>query len=149
MVDHSLREIVTKFKAAILAAKDGQCFVDDFSFNQFPRGCCGDTCYLLAEYLKTKGIQTIYVCGSDHGQSHAWLVIKDHRVKEPTPRSHNIYEFPDDIKHLIALYGGENVMDKDHKRDNTNYEEGDLIDGIIIDITADQFGEMPIYILII
>lgn len=42
-------------------------------FENYPRGCCGDTCNLFARFLAEKGIQAKYVWGVRGEQSHAWL----------------------------------------------------------------------------
>lgn len=83
MTDQRIYELVSMFKSAMLAAQNEGIFEGDDVFCRFPRGCCGDTCYLLATFLKSHGIETIYVW-SDYGrQSHAWLVVNDGRVKVP------------------------------------------------------------------
>jgi hypothetical protein len=52
-------------------------------FEQFPKGSCGDTALLLAQYLQSKGFHELkYVCGWRHigdggEQSHAWLLYKN------------------------------------------------------------------------
>ena len=100
-------------------------------------GCCGDTCDLLASFLKSYGIPTIYVCGEYKQQSHAWLVVNDNRVKPP--RSHFIET--DSLK-LLGQYGQESSK----PIRITYYEAEDLRNGLIIDITADQFGEPSVYV---
>lgn len=76
-------KLVEEFRNAIELAKNDKCFVDDISFNRFPRGCCGDTCDLLAEYLMGYGIRTYYVCGTFSSNSlesvcsHAWLEMEN------------------------------------------------------------------------
>ena len=138
--DKRICKLVTHFRMAIEDACKEGCFDKDFVFHSFPRACCGDTCYLLAEYLHSKGIDTIYVWGDYDGQSHAWLVVKDYRVKNPTKR---FYIVPEEIRQVLNFYGSD--ID-DEPKDVTRYEEDDLIDGLIIDITADQFGEEPVYV---
>lgn len=59
------------------AAQRAGLFNDVIRFHNFPRGSCGDTCYLLAEFLLQHDIQTEYVWGSAYSQSHAWLVVAD------------------------------------------------------------------------
>lgn len=55
---------------------------DDFSFNHFPRACCGDTCCLLGQYLLDHEIPTWYICGmKDYRESHAWLCTTDPAVE--------------------------------------------------------------------
>lgn len=47
-------------------------------FNDFPRGCCGDTSNLLAKYLSEYNISPVYVWGiNNNRQSHAWLEYQD------------------------------------------------------------------------
>lgn len=92
-------ELVTEFRKAIIKAKEDGCFSEDVLFNRFPRACCGDTCYLLAEYLRVNGVETIYVCGEDKDQSHAWLVVNNEMINKPTKQ---FYEYPNEIKSVLA-----------------------------------------------
>lgn len=132
--------LVCKFKNAILEALNNKCFHDDIVFHRFPYACCGDTCCLLAEYLHTNGIETLYVCGTNEDlQSHAWLVLKDYRVKEPTPK---YYEYSDEEITIMKLYGASVPK---RKIDISRYEWADIMNGVFIDITADQFGQKPIH----
>ena len=131
--------LIIKFRDAIDRVCAEGLLDNDIVFRSFPRGCCGDTCYLLAEYLRTKGIKTVYVCGDYQRQSHAWLVLKDNRVKEPIQRWITL---PDDIVDVFNSYSANAY---NGSIDVTHYEESDLIKGTIIDITGDQFGESPIY----
>ena len=73
ITDNAICKIATQFRVAIEAARDANFFTRDLVFWNFPRGCCGDTCDMLAEHLRRRGVKTIYVCGDDNGQSHAWL----------------------------------------------------------------------------
>lgn len=76
-------ELAVQFRNAIDKAKEVGEFDKDFSFNRFPRACCGDASDLLGHFLLENGIETYYVCGNYYregegfGQSHAWLL--DHR----------------------------------------------------------------------
>ena len=140
MRSNHLYELVCDFKAALVQARETGDFSGDIVFRKFPRGCCGDTCCLLAEYLLAHGIDTIYVCGSERDQSHAWLVIKDRRVKNPKTKH---YELPEDIRDILNLYGS---SDNDGSINTMHYEKRDLKNGLIVDITADQFGENPVLI---
>ena len=133
-------ELVQAFRAKLDYAYNEGLFSNDIIFHRFPKGCCGDTCYLLAEYLKVHGIQTIYVCGLFHNQSHAWLVIKDNRIHVPAPK---YYTMPDEIRKVLELYGEEA---SNEPVDISKYEDSDLSNGILIDITADQFGQSPLYV---
>ena len=66
-----MRSAVQKFRAAL----DRIVWVDmPDGFKDFPRGACGGTSDILAEYLYSLGVKNIdYVCGEIEGQSHAWL----------------------------------------------------------------------------
>lgn len=81
-VDGNLRELVTKFRDAIEKARDEGEFSSEISFCHFPRGCCGDTSDLLAQYLLENGYQSTYVWGEhfyddpeEGPQSHGWLIV--------------------------------------------------------------------------
>ena len=138
MTDQKIYTIAKRFKKAIENARDDNRFNGD-AFEHFPRGCCGDTSYLLAEYLLTKGQESIYVLGEDiTGQTHAWLILKDDRITQPTS---DYFEFPDDIKSVMSVYGNDRC---DAPIDIAHYEECNVMNGLYIDITADQFGESPV-----
>ena len=100
MTDTQIYRLVKQFRNAIENARDdGRFFIDDF--DGFPKKCCGDTSCLLAEYLRSKGQESIYVWGEDYtGQTHAWLVVNDGRIKKPTQTCIN---FPDDVKNALNL----------------------------------------------
>ena len=61
--------------------------ITDIYFSSFPRGCCGDTCDLLGQYLLDHGIKTWNISGTYYSnydekigtyidsQSHAWLAM--------------------------------------------------------------------------
>ena len=142
MKDQQIEILAEKYRMAIEAAHRDGVFASDICFNHFPRGCCGDTCYLLAEYLRRENIATIWYSAQRKDWSHAWLVVKDKRVKDPTPR---FFSWPEEIQTIIAGYG---VEHPEEEVDITKYEAEDLIDGLIIDITADQFDDynIPVYV---
>ena len=137
---NELIALVKEFRSKMDCAFHEGLFSTDIAFKRFPKGCCGDTCYLLAEFLKSHGINTVYVCSTFRDQSHAWLMLKDNSIHNPIPK---YYSIPDEIKMLIRTYG-EEVSDE--SVDISKYEESDLVNGTLIDITADQFGQAPIYI---
>lgn len=143
MTKSTLYNLTRKFKSAMLSALHDKRFDSDVVFRDFPLGCCGDTCYLLSEYLLSKGIETIYVCGYKGIQSHAWLVLKDSNINNPTPYTFNDNDLPDDIKSLLTVYAGSKPDSPNYA---VNYKECDIQNGIIIDITADQFGEQSVYV---
>ena len=65
-----VREIATRVRSALEAGV----LADHVGLRQFPRGACGDTCYLLGQYLVDQGFPPFsYICGYRHGLSHAWL----------------------------------------------------------------------------
>ena len=88
-MDHIIR-LAVQFRDAIDAARDAGEFKGDFSFNSFPRGCCGDASDLLAQFLLENGIKTYYVCGTyrngsfDGIQSHAWLKTENNVIVDIT-----------------------------------------------------------------
>lgn len=140
MTDTQIFDFVEQFRVAIENARDDDRFLGD-DFDGFPKKCCGDTSCLLAEFLRSKGQECIYVWGEDYeGQTHAWLVVNDERVRKPIPTR---IDFPDDIKTALNLYsnGAYNTP-----LTVANYDETDLENGLIIDITADQFDGVPIYV---
>lgn len=142
-MNNELSQIVEKFRFAIDKAKEHSEFADDISFCAFPRGCCGDTSELLACYLQCHGYETIYVCGLYGDQSHAWLVLMDENVSKPKQK---FLEVTVDIRDVPNLYSGNKYSEP---VDITRYEAENVENGLIIDITADQFSEkkdVPIYI---
>ena len=139
MTDQQIFEVTSIFRNAIDEARNQGLFRDDLTFWHFPRGCCGDTCYLLASYLKAYGVDTIYVWGDRGRQSHAWLVVNDNRVRQPKPR---YAEIDPQYRCLASRYGNS----VDESTDCTTYTARDLTNGLIIDITADQFGETSVYV---
>lgn len=137
MNDNKISVLVKRFRYYIENAQNKHLFQNDI-FNDFPYDCCGDTCCLLAEFLLRNGIETIIVSGeNEKRETHAWLVVKDYRINKQVSRVSN------DIVHLLNSYQG---CDYNTSNDFTYYVEDNLIDGLIIDITADQFGMEPIYV---
>ena len=139
MNDQEILELAQIFKEAAVSAYQACLFRDDIAFRNFPTGCCGDTCDLLATFLLSYGIETIYVCGTYRGQSHAWLVVNDNRVKQPTP------EFYHPDKEYVRLMG-EYGIKVSSPVETTRFKARDLTHGLVIDITADQFGESSVYV---
>lgn len=140
MNDIRILKLVEQFRIAIENTRDAGLFVGD-PFENFPNGCCGDTSYLLAEFLRSKGLESIYVWGADQTyQTHAWLVIKDERINIPAP---DYLELPDDIRNVLNVYSNNAYS---APVDVSHYTESDVLGGLIVDITADQFGENPVYV---
>ena len=145
---HDINQILSltkKFRTAIDKAYSNGDFNDDFSFRRFPHGCCGATCYVLAKYFKEKGVDTIYVSSENKYGSHAWLVIKDDRVQAP---SYIMNTDACDFELVISI--GDEKRYYNFKNDGSKkaaeYQYCDLEEGIIVDITADQFDESPIFV---
>ena len=98
-----IKVLATSFRGAIEIAKDAGEFDNDFAFPRFPKGCCGDTSDLLAEYLAQHDIYTYYVCGQKGTQSHAWLVLVN-TVTVTTDNSDADRKY----KSLISVYNEDN-----------------------------------------
>lgn len=85
-----LKRLVKQFRDAIDVAWDAGEFDNDNPFYNFPQGCCGDACDLLAQFLLENGIRTHYVCGTfyegtfENHQSHAWLLAENQLVLDIT-----------------------------------------------------------------
>lgn len=139
MTDKRIEQLAHRFRQAIDAAYRAHEFRDDFRFKKFPTGCCGDTSYLLAEYLLQNDIETILVSLQRDDWSHAWLVLNDRRVRKPKEMTLSA-KYLD----LISMYSTQNS----EETNNVHYNEKDLRDGLIIDITSDQFDdcENPVYV---
>ncbi len=130
-----IAEYATTFRTALYSAYQDGMFVKDIRFRTFPRGCCGDACYLLAEYLRRAGIETIWYSTERNDWSHAWLVVKDERVKPPTTRP---FYWPEELEVDLKRYG---IEHPERGFELTNYESSDFTEGIIVDITGDQFND--------
>lgn len=131
-----IKVLATSFRGAIEIAKDAGEFDNDFAFPRFPKGCCGDTSDLLAEYLAQHDIYTYYVCGQKGTQSHAWLVLVN-TVTVTTDNSDADRKY----KSLISVYNEDNDVMLLRKYYN-------LKDSIIIDITGDQFTNQKCFCII-
>lgn len=141
MNDLQIYNLVLSFRKAIERARDAGEFQEDIAFGHFPRRCCGDTSYLLAEFLNRHGAESIWVSMEKDG-SHAWLVVKDYRVKRPTSTSYN---WPEEMRETLKSYG---VEEPEKTLDTSHYTETDLENGLIIDITADQFPDYDISVYV-
>lgn len=142
MTDRKIDFYAKKYRNAIDAAHKNRQFISDRWFREFPENCCGDTSYLLAEYLRTKGIETIWCSGQRGSETHAWLVVKDRRVNRPSPR---IDSFPKEVRNAMNRYGADLFRQEEEA---TRYSEMDLEKGLIIDITADQFDDYDISVYV-
>lgn len=114
---NTVKKLAHDFRKAIEKAIEVDELGLDFAFERFPRGCCGDTSYLLAEYLFENGIVTSYVCGvyrgrgSENMQSHAWLLTDEDYIIDITgDQFHNRPVF---LNYNESVYVGK--MDEFHK----------------------------------
>jgi len=139
--------LVQRFRNAMDCANKAGGFSGIACFNNFPRGSCGDTCYLLAEFLLEHDIYSEYVEGMKYPQSHAWLVIankKDLDRKRNT-KSSSVYDDEFDG----SSNGYEFIINAIEKGSISNLEyispdySSELIGRTIIDITGDQFYNDP------
>ncbi len=138
--DNAVLQWARQFRGSLDDAKAVGCFNKNTPFSHFHSGCCGVTSEMLAEFLRCKGIETIYVWGWWEDQSHAWLVVKDERVENPKRK---VTRIPPEISAILSEYSGRTVG---RSINSTNYKASDVQNGLIIDITADQFGEVPVYV---
>lgn len=81
----NIKQLANQFREAIEMAKEEKEFYKDIVFRNFPIGCCGDTCDLLAQFLLDNNIGSYCVRGTYRKgsfkdmQSHAWL-LTDNRI---------------------------------------------------------------------
>jgi len=142
MTDREIKQQTQRFRIAIEHARDEGRFKEDISFDRFPWACCGDTSLLLAEYLQKYGVDSIYVENERDGGSHAWLVVKDNRIKAPQKM---VNRYPEQLWDTLQSYG---VANPEKPIDITHYELDDIKDALIVDITSDQFSDydIPVYV---
>ncbi|MEW9699069.1 transglutaminase domain-containing protein [Paenibacillus sp. SI8] len=87
-----IKELGHLFRNAIEKLEKSE-FSSSTWFENFPRGCCGDTSDLFAKYLLTLGIQTEYVWGiNSKRQSHGWLEYEDYIMDLTADQFHEISE---------------------------------------------------------
>lgn len=112
-----IKRLVKQFRDAVDTARYAGDFAKDFSFCKFPRGCCGDTSDLLAQFLLKNGIRTYYVCGTcrnglfENIQSHAWLLTDHHTIIDIT--GDQFKDNPDFLNYDKSVYVG--LADEFHK----------------------------------
>lgn len=140
MTDNRIISLVDNFRKRIDCAKNKELFADTI-LEDFPVQCCGYASKLLAEFLQNNDIETLWVSSEEFGthETHAWLVVKDNRINPPRSCFEGI---PSNIMDLYSSYGGNN----DSLSKATCYDASDVENGLIIDITGDQFGGPPIYV---
>lgn len=141
MTDKRILSLVKSFRQRIDQAQEDGCFLNS-KFEEFPVQCCGITSSLLAEFLLSYEIETIQISSKrfDTHEPHAWLVVKDDRINHPRGCFDNV---PNAVMKLLGSYGNNSI---DRFKDSVCYDESDISNGLIIDITGDQFGESPVYV---
>jgi len=85
-----IKSLANQFREAIEVAKEAREFYKDIVFRNFPIGCCGDTCDLLAQFLLDNDIEIYCVRGTyrdgsfEDIQSHAWLLADNQIIIDIT-----------------------------------------------------------------
>jgi len=149
MNEMNIARLTTKFRQAIDRAQKANEFEPRSIFFRFPRGCCGDTAYLLAEFLLEHGIRTLYVSGRKDDWTHAWLVEETEELRQMLDEEQ---ERRDQWKRLFQknedcadTYATLLQLISDGTLQNFWAEEIDyskaLSGHVIMDITGDQFKE--------
>lgn len=141
MDEEKLKNLVYQFWAAVIKARNAGDLDWDERFTNFPTACCRDASDLLAKFLYKNGFNTLSVYGDCQGSTHRWLVWDDGQIGPPeTWRFEDVV--PAEIMPYYESYGS-NISSKQipyHR-----YSESDIENCLIIDITADQFGDPPVY----
>jgi len=141
MTDNRIRSLANSFRKKIDRAQSKDLFANTI-LEEFPVQCCGVISRLLAEFLLGNGVETLWISAEEFGtdETHAWLVVKDDRIDSPRSCFDDV---PNNIIGLLGTYGG---GDSESIREVTCYEEQNIANGLIIDITGDQFNESPVYV---
>lgn len=125
----NIMQLVKQFRDAIDSAKAAGEFQKDYSFYNFPRGCCGDTCDLLAQFLLEHGIKTYYVWGIYNQQTHAWLLTEGHSIIDIT--GDQFKDKPEFSNYDKSVYiGAETDFHKLFKIQQGNIRENKGLDGL-------------------
>ena len=142
MTDEEIYQYARCFRNALVAARDDGRFDKDYCFYHFPRGCCGDTSCLLAQFFLDYKIKTVLYHASRSDYTHAWLVVNDNRIRKPRSTS---YCFPEKVLQVMKGYCAEEPK---AVINTTRYIKDDLSQGLLIDITGDQFGNYskPVFV---
>lgn len=139
-----IMRLVSEFRNAMNCANDAGIFNHVLGFEHFPLGSCGETCYLLAQYLLEHDIFTEYVCGRKWPQSHAWLVVADKEAlknkriiahKDKIARQYE--ESTNEYGHILQIVTNPGIVDIEYSIPDYKTE---LEGRTIIDITGDQFS---------
>lgn len=141
MTDNRICSMVKNFRKKIDRAQCKRLFAGTM-LEKFPVQCCGVASKLLAEFLLNNGVETLWISAEEFEthETHAWLVVKDDKIAPPRSCFDDV---PNNIMGLLGVYGGGNP---DNLKEVTCYKEQDIENGLIIDITGDQFNESPVYV---
>lgn len=141
MTDNEIFSLANSFRKRIDQARKKNYFINSV-LEEFPVQCCGVASRLLAEFLRDNGIETLWISCEEFEthETHAWLVIKDDRIDSPRFCFDDV---PNNIIGLLGKYGGSS---SESFSAATCYDEHDIENGLIVDITGDQFGEVPVYV---
>ena len=141
MQEDMIKQLVDKFWNAIICARNNGQFLWDERFNSFPVACCRDASDLLARFLYDNGYDTLSIYGECRDGSHRWLVWDDGQIRSP-----ETWFFDDVVPTEVRQYYSSYGLDmSQHEEPYYSYAEQDIQNCLIIDITADQFGDPPVY----
>jgi len=142
---NTVYQLAKKFRDAMERAKEAGVFNRTISFDDFPNGSCGDTCYLLSEFLLKHGIYTEYVWGEANSWSHAWLAVADKIDLDRKRSEHNISTYHEEFDENSNVY--EIILNAIQSNTTKKFEYippdyfSELMGRTIIDITGDQFHD--------
>lgn len=141
MADNEIWSLAKNFRKRLEQAQNKEMLVGTM-LEEFPIQCCGIASRLLAEFLRNIGVETLYISSEDYGahEPHAWLVVKDERINLPRCCFADV---PNNVMDLLSTYGSSSIGSISEA---SCYDAHDVENGLIIDITGDQFGEDPVYV---
>lgn len=91
MKKQDIYNIAANFRSAIMEAKYDRQFGWRDRMSNFPKGCCDDSCDLLAYYLYTvyeihtkQGVGTYRDDDSNNTTNHAWLITNNNTIIDIT-----------------------------------------------------------------
>ena len=141
--DRKIEELAYQFRRAMEKAYHNGEFRNEVRLKRFPVGSCGVTCDYLGVYLYDNGFPTYQISASNEKGTHAWLVLDDGRIDhEAKEKLIKREELPLEIQDVFKQYGGDCFDAVPTPR----LSEKAFQNGLIIDITGDQFGWVPVYV---
>ena len=133
-----VEQLVVEFRNAIERARKSGEQDDNNFFNRFPKGCCGETCDLLAQYLWNNKISVTYVSGTHYygessydSQNHAWLLFEDNIIIDITGdqfKDQKMYYYYDKAIYVGSGNAFYELFDVDSRRDIHTYEPDRILD---------------------